>query len=116
MLNSGLITRPSLCAGKGNHSVGGRARIRPAVVRWLTEAGHRFTSTPDTGGIIVQVLFTLRHQLARLARCSQACFLHPGPSFTLQVCGSGCFKYKTMCCCSWVGWRQGRGALGGFKS
>ncbi len=46
---------PSWIAGKGNHSVGGRPRIRPAVVRWLTEAGHRFAATPDTGGIVVQV-------------------------------------------------------------
>ena len=31
------------------------------MVRWLTEAGHRFAATADTGGIIVQV--TLRdHQ------------------------------------------------------
>lgn len=38
------------------HSVGGRPRIRPAVVRWLSEAGHKFISAPDTGTIVVQVL------------------------------------------------------------
>lgn len=53
----------SCTPGKGNHSVGGRPRIRPAVVRWLTEAGHRFAATADTGGIIVQV--TLRDHQAQ---------------------------------------------------
>ena len=47
---------PAFTPGKGNHSVGGRPRIRPAVVRWLTEAGHRFAATADTGGIVVQVM------------------------------------------------------------
>lgn len=46
---------PVSLAGKGNHSAGGRPRIRPAVVRWLTEAGHRFAAAADTGSIVVQV-------------------------------------------------------------
>jgi hypothetical protein len=51
------IRLPSIfrAAGKGNHSVGGRPRIRPAVVRWLTEAAHRYAAAADTGSIVVQV-------------------------------------------------------------
>ena len=43
-------------AGQGIHSSTGRARIRPAVVRWLTDAGYKFAASPENPGIInVQV-------------------------------------------------------------
>lgn len=54
------------------HSVGGRPRIRPAVVRWLSEAGHKFISSPDTGTIVVQVLPFAAEKILRCFRW-QAC-------------------------------------------
>lgn len=36
--------------GLGRHSVGGVARILPAVVRYLTEAGYNFKEEPNNAG------------------------------------------------------------------
>ncbi len=36
--------------GLGRHSVGGVARILPAVVRYLTDAGYSFREEPDNAG------------------------------------------------------------------
>ncbi len=36
--------------GLGRHSVGGVARILPAVVRYLTDAGYNFREEPNNAG------------------------------------------------------------------
>ena len=42
--------------GVGRHSIGGRARILPAVVRYLTEAGYRFNELPHNAGVLDVVI------------------------------------------------------------
>lgn len=36
--------------GLGRHSIGGVARILPAVVRYLTDAGYNFREEPNNAG------------------------------------------------------------------
>ncbi len=40
----------------GRHSIGGRARILPAVVRYLTEAGYRFEENKHNAGVLDVVI------------------------------------------------------------
>ena len=42
--------------GVGRHSIGGRARILPAVVRYLTEAGYRFEEQAHNAGVLDVVI------------------------------------------------------------
>lgn len=38
--------------GVGKHSVGGVARILPAVVRYLTDTGYSFREEPNNPGVL----------------------------------------------------------------
>ncbi|CAJ1052124.1 NEDD4-binding protein 2 isoform X1 [Xyrichtys novacula] len=44
----------SIITGRGNHSQGGVARIRPAVIDYLTSKHYRFTE-PNTGHVLVSL-------------------------------------------------------------
>ncbi|XP_065814817.1 NEDD4-binding protein 2 [Labrus bergylta] len=44
----------SIITGRGNHSQGGVARIRPAVIDYLTNKHYRFTE-PNTGTVLVSL-------------------------------------------------------------
>eukprot|EP01117_Protostelium_nocturnum_P014108 TRINITY_DN5325_c0_g1_i1.p1 TRINITY_DN5325_c0_g1~~TRINITY_DN5325_c0_g1_i1.p1 ORF type:complete len:622 (+),score=275.31 TRINITY_DN5325_c0_g1_i1:162-1868(+) len=44
----------SIIVGAGNHSEGGRARIKPAVRSWLTEQGYRYHEA-NAGTLVVQL-------------------------------------------------------------
>nr|XP_057944325.1 NEDD4-binding protein 2 [Doryrhamphus excisus] len=50
------LCRPqlSVITGRGNHSQGGVARIRPAVINYLTKAHYRFTE-PKPGHVLVSL-------------------------------------------------------------
>ncbi|TWW59355.1 NEDD4-binding protein 2 [Takifugu flavidus] len=50
------LCRPqlSVITGRGNHSQGGVARIRPAVINYLTNANYRFTE-PKPGLVLVSL-------------------------------------------------------------
>ncbi|EIE25471.1 hypothetical protein COCSUDRAFT_40707 [Coccomyxa subellipsoidea C-169] len=50
--------------GLGRHSVGGVARILPAVVRYLTDAGYSFREEPDNAGVICVLLPGKRNALS----------------------------------------------------
>ena len=38
--------------GVGKHSINGRAKILPAVVRYLSDAGYRFTESLGNSGVL----------------------------------------------------------------
>ena len=38
--------------GRGRHSLGGQARVLPAVVRFLSDAGYQFDTDPDNVGVV----------------------------------------------------------------
>jgi hypothetical protein len=44
----------SIVTGVGNHSVGGKPRIKPAVESLLNEEGYRFNK-PEPGVIVVEL-------------------------------------------------------------
>ncbi|KAK9908758.1 hypothetical protein WJX75_002414 [Coccomyxa subellipsoidea] len=50
--------------GLGRHSEGGVARILPAVVRYLTEAGYNFKEEPNNAGVICVLLPGKRNALS----------------------------------------------------
>ncbi|XP_018591553.2 NEDD4-binding protein 2 isoform X1 [Scleropages formosus] len=50
--NSGCRPQLSVITGRGNHSLGGVARIRPAVIDYLKSHSYRFTE-PKTGLLLV---------------------------------------------------------------
>ncbi|CAL8460679.1 g210 [Coccomyxa elongata] len=50
--------------GLGRHSVGGVARILPAVVRYLTDAGYNFREEPNNAGVICVLLPGKRNALS----------------------------------------------------
>ena len=61
----GILLRVWMCSsrillqvvtGVGRHSIGGRARILPAVVRYLTEAGYRFEENKHNAGVLDVVI------------------------------------------------------------
>ena len=47
---------PQVVTGVGRHSQGGIARILPAVVRYLGEAGFAFSEEPNNPGVICVLL------------------------------------------------------------
>ncbi|KAK9859307.1 hypothetical protein WJX84_010214 [Apatococcus fuscideae] len=51
---AGILLR--VVTGVGRHSIGGRARILPAVVRYLTEAGYRFEEQQHNAGVLHVVI------------------------------------------------------------
>lgn len=50
--SAGILLVLQVVTGVGRHSVGGVARILPAVVRYLTEAGFNFSEEPNNPGLI----------------------------------------------------------------
>ncbi len=48
--------RAQVVTGVGRHSAGGVARILPAVVRYLTEAGFAFSEEPHNPGALCVLL------------------------------------------------------------
>ena len=46
--------------GVGKHSMNGKARILPAVTRYLTEAGWKYHSMPDNPGVLNVVIGGVR--------------------------------------------------------
>ncbi len=61
--------------GMGRHSQGGVARILPAVLRYLTEAGYNFSEEHNNPGVICIVLAGARSQLLS--------YMHSPPSMGL---------------------------------
>jgi hypothetical protein len=47
--------------GVGRHSVGGVARILPAVVHYLTDAGYSFREEPNNPGVFMYLLTFVLH-------------------------------------------------------
>ena len=42
--------------GVGKHSINGRPKILPAVVRYLSDAGYRFTETLGNSGVLEVII------------------------------------------------------------
>ena len=42
--------------GVGKHSLNGRPKILPAVVRYLSDAGYRFTETLGNSGVLEVII------------------------------------------------------------
>lgn len=48
----GAVCVSQIITGVGKHSINGRPKILPAVVRYLSDAGYRFTETLGNSGVL----------------------------------------------------------------
>lgn len=65
--------------GRGRHSAGGVARILPAVLRYLTEAGYQFSEEQNNPGVIcIPLAGARRHLLSYMQDASHQSALTNG--------------------------------------
>lgn len=48
----GAVFMSQIITGVGKHSINGRPKILPAVVRYLSDTGYRFTETLGNSGVL----------------------------------------------------------------
>lgn len=56
LLVQGAVCVSQVITGVGKHSINGRPKILPAVVRYLSDAGYRFTETLGNSGVLEVII------------------------------------------------------------